>query len=63
MERTKGAITLLLGLLTLLLRGRVRSRRQRADDDGGTAREVLNQPPRPVRGNDDDTPAVPTPHW
>ncbi|MFE9855406.1 hypothetical protein [Streptomyces sp. NPDC005780] len=63
MERTKGAITLLLGLLTLLLGGRVRSRRQRAGGDGGTAREVLNQPPRPVRGDDDDTPAVPTPHW
>ncbi|WP_326665449.1 hypothetical protein [Streptomyces sp. NBC_00385] len=63
MERTKGAITLLLGLLTLLLRGRVRARRQRAGGDGGTAREVLNQPPRPLRGDDDDTPAVPTPHW
>ncbi|TXS35614.1 hypothetical protein [Streptomyces sp. OR43] len=63
MERTKGAITLLLGLLALLLRGRVRFRRQRAGGDGGTAREVLNQPPRPVRGDDDDTPAVPTPHW
>ncbi|MFI7364296.1 hypothetical protein ACIBO4_19385 [Streptomyces sp. NPDC050149] len=63
MERTKGAITLLLGLLTLLLGGRARSQRHRAGGDGGTAREVLNQPPRPVRGDDDDTPAVPTPHW
>ncbi|MER5276762.1 hypothetical protein ABT025_13510 [Streptomyces sp. NPDC002809] len=63
MERTKGAITLLLGLVTLLLRGRVRFRRHRAGGDAGTAREVLNQPPRPVRSDDDDAPSVPTPHW
>ncbi|WP_393054423.1 hypothetical protein [Streptomyces sp. LN549] len=62
MERTKGAIAALLGLVTLL-RGRVRSRRHRAGGDAGTAREVLNQPPRPVRGDGDDTPTVPTPHW
>ncbi|MFI6858336.1 hypothetical protein ACIBKZ_00310 [Streptomyces sp. NPDC050421] len=62
MERIKGAITLLLGLVTLLLGYRVRSWWHRAACSGGTAREVLNQPPRPVRG-DDDTPAVPTPRW
>ncbi|WP_406099320.1 hypothetical protein [Streptomyces sp. NBC_01013] len=63
MERTKGALTLLLGIVTFLLGGRDRARRRTADGEGGTAREVLNQPPRPVRGDDDDTPAVPTPHW
>ncbi|MEE4495568.1 hypothetical protein ACIBI8_04810 [Streptomyces sp. NPDC050529] len=62
MERIKGAITLLLGLVALL-GCRVRSRWHRAADNGGTAREVLNQPPRPVRSDDDDTPTVPTPHW
>ncbi|MEU1473475.1 hypothetical protein ABZ434_35350 [Streptomyces sp. NPDC005761] len=62
MERTKGAITLLLELVTLLLGGRARARQQTAGQEGMTAREILNQPPRPVRG-DDDTPTVPTPHW
>ncbi|WNI26330.1 hypothetical protein [Streptomyces sp. ITFR-16] len=62
MERTKGALTLLLQLVALLLGSRVRPRPRPAGGEGRTAREVLNQPPRPVRG-DDDTPTVPTPHW
>ncbi|WP_406447727.1 hypothetical protein OG782_02455 [Streptomyces sp. NBC_00876] len=62
MERTKAALALLLRLVTPLLGGRDRARQHSAGDDGSTAREVLNQPPRPVRG-DDDKPNVPTPHW
>lgn len=62
MERIKGTLTLLLELVALLLGGGVRIRRH-AGGEGGTAREVLNQPPRPVRGDDGDTPNVRTPHW
>ncbi|MET9504896.1 hypothetical protein ABZY42_24785 [Streptomyces sp. NPDC006622] len=55
MERTKRALALLLHLVTR------RTRRHPAEGDGDTAREILNQPPRPVR--DDDTPTTPTPRW
>ncbi|MFE9675328.1 hypothetical protein ACFYO5_14590 [Streptomyces sp. NPDC006259] len=54
-ERTKRALALLLHLVTR------RTRRHPAEGDGETAREILNQPPRPVR--DDDTPTTPTPRW
>ncbi|MFE9780087.1 hypothetical protein ACFYPA_18210 [Streptomyces sp. NPDC005775] len=63
MERIKGALTLLLELAALLLGGRAGARQHPAGGDGGPAREVLNQPPRPVRGDDGDTPNVRTPHW
>ncbi|MDX3567948.1 hypothetical protein [Streptomyces sp. ID05-47C] len=60
MERTKRALALLLGLATRRLDRR--TRRRPADGAGDTAREILNQPPRPVRG--DDGPATtPTPRW
>ncbi|MEV4231703.1 hypothetical protein AB0J81_32410 [Streptomyces bobili] len=60
MERTKRALTLLLDLTTRRLARR--TRRHPADGAGDTAREILNQPPRPVRG-DDGTPTTPTPRW
>jgi hypothetical protein len=41
----------------------VRARRRRGGGAGATAREILDQPPRPVREGDDDSPTVPTPHW
>lgn len=62
MERTKGAFTLLLERFSLL-GGRVRARQRPAGGDGRRAREVLDQPPRPVRRDDGDSPTVPTPHW
>lgn len=63
MERIKGTLALLLELAALLLGGAVRIRRHPDGGESGTAREVLNQPPRPVRGDDGDTPNVRTPHW
>ncbi|MGW7643629.1 hypothetical protein [Streptomyces bobili] len=61
MERTKRALALLLGLATRRLDRR--PRRHPADGTGDTAREILNQPPRPVRGDNDGTATTPTPHW
>ncbi|MFJ3713858.1 hypothetical protein OG709_33205 [Streptomyces sp. NBC_01267] len=62
MERTKGAFTLLLERF-VLLGSRVRAWQRPADGNGAKAREILDQPPRPVRGDDGDSPTVPTPHW
>ncbi|WLQ32253.1 hypothetical protein P8A18_01790 [Streptomyces castrisilvae] len=62
MERTKGTLALLLGRVALLLGGRARRRRPPPGGDGSTARDILNQPPRPLRG-DDGPPAVRTPRW
>ncbi|WP_168712395.1 hypothetical protein [Streptomyces sp. A1277] len=50
MERTKGTLSLLLERVVLLLVGRTRSRRP-PSGDGSTARDILNQPPRPLRGD------------
>ncbi|WP_371574144.1 hypothetical protein [Streptomyces sp. NBC_01314] len=61
MKRAKGAFVLLLERLALL-GDRVRARQRRTGGDGVAARDILDQPPRPVRG-DDDSPTVPTPHW
>ncbi|MCF4135902.1 hypothetical protein L1856_01735 [Streptomyces sp. Tue 6430] len=62
MERTKAALALALSLdlATRLLGCRVHVRRRPAGD---TAREILDQPPRPLRGKDDGTATVPVPHW
>ncbi|MET7389615.1 hypothetical protein [Streptomyces sp. NPDC005385] len=62
MKRNKTAFVLFLERLALL-GGRARARRRRAGGQGVTAREVLDQPPRPVRDSDGDAPTVPTPHW
>jgi hypothetical protein len=58
----KGAFILLFERFTVLGH-RVRARRRRGGGAGATAREILDQPPRPVREGDDDSPTVPTPHW
>ncbi|MFE1285825.1 hypothetical protein [Streptomyces sp. NPDC058751] len=62
MKPAKGAFVLLFGRFTVLGHW-ARARRRRGGGDGATAREVLDQPPRPVRGGDDGSPTVPTPHW
>ncbi|MGW3911452.1 hypothetical protein ACWEBX_07960 [Streptomyces sp. NPDC005070] len=62
MKPAKGAFALLIERFTVLGQ-RVRGRQRRAGGDGAAAREILDQPPRPVREGDDDAPSVPTPHW
>ncbi|MFG2309952.1 hypothetical protein ACGFS9_14940 [Streptomyces sp. NPDC048566] len=62
MKPIKNPFILLLRRLGVLGR-RPRPHPHRTDDPGTCAREVLGQPPRPLRDNDDDTPTVPTPHW
>lgn len=62
MKASKAAWVLLLERVAFL-GGRTRSARRREGGHGVTAREVLDQPPRPVREGDDDAPTVPTPHW
>ncbi|MFF3448475.1 hypothetical protein ACFYXJ_15255 [Streptomyces sp. NPDC002667] len=62
MKPAKGAFVLLFERFTVLGHW-ARTRQRRVDGDGATAREVLDQPPRPVRQGDDDAPHVPTPHW
>ncbi|MEV6021222.1 MULTISPECIES: hypothetical protein [unclassified Streptomyces] len=62
MKPAKGAFVLLLERFTVLGHW-ARARQRRVDGDGATAREILDQPPRPVREGDDDAPTVPTPHW
>ncbi len=61
-KRNKAAFVLFLERLALV-GGLTRVRRRRARGHGVTAREVLDQPPRPVRDSDGDAPSVPTPHW
>ncbi|MFD5515423.1 hypothetical protein [Streptomyces sp. NPDC127066] len=62
MKPAKGAFALLFERFTVLGQ-RVRARRSRGRGSGATAREILDQPPRPVREGDDGSPTVPTPHW
>ncbi|MGW1065104.1 hypothetical protein ACWD4F_11410 [Streptomyces aureus] len=62
MKQAKGAFVLLLERFTLLGH-RMRTRQRRPGGDGAAAREILDQPPRPVREGDGDAPTVPTPHW
>ncbi|MET8858832.1 hypothetical protein [Streptomyces sp. NPDC004579] len=62
MKPAKGAFALLLERFTVLGH-RVRGRQRRGGGEGTTAREILDQPPRPVREGDDGSPSVPTPHW
>ncbi|MEU8791431.1 hypothetical protein [Streptomyces sp. NPDC048643] len=62
MKRNKTVFVLFLERLALL-GGLTRAGRRRAGSHGATAREVLDQPPRPVRDSDGDAPTVPTPHW
>ncbi|MET7986572.1 MULTISPECIES: hypothetical protein [unclassified Streptomyces] len=62
MKPAKGAFVLFLERFTALGHW-ARARQRRTGGDGATAREVLDQPPRPVRDGDEDAPTIPTPHW
>ncbi|MFF3890033.1 hypothetical protein [Streptomyces sp. NPDC001914] len=62
MKPAKGAFVMLYERFTVL-GDWVRARQRRGEADEATAREILDQPPRPVREGDDDSPGVPTPHW
>ncbi|MEY2242483.1 hypothetical protein AB8A21_05990 [Streptomyces sp. BF23-18] len=62
MKPAKGAFVMLFARFTVLGHW-VRDRRHRGGGAGATAREILDQPPRPVREGDDGSPTVPTPHW
>ncbi|MFE2298787.1 hypothetical protein ACFXAW_11355 [Streptomyces sp. NPDC059445] len=62
MKPAKGAFVLLFARFTPLGNW-VRGRQWRAGGEGTAAREILDEPPRPVREGDDGSPSVPTPHW
>ncbi|MGW7352197.1 hypothetical protein [Streptomyces sp. NPDC054784] len=63
MKPITDALCGLRDLLARLAGALFRPERYAPGDDGTYAREVLNQPPRPVRAVEDGAPRAPTPHW